>query len=56
MIWLLAVAVVLVLVYEVWATAECRTTISQYCWRLSAKYPPLPFAAGFLMGHLFWKG
>ena len=55
--WLLIVAVALALVYEAWAALTHKAlTISQMCWRVSKDHPIVPFLAGLLCGHLFWRG
>jgi len=32
-----------------------EVSVSATIWRLSRDYPALPFAAGMLAGHLFWR-
>ena len=61
MTYVLVAAVVLALVYEVfWIVKEAKSggaiqglTISELVWHISTKRPIVPFAFGFLMGHLF---
>ena len=61
MTYVLVAAVVLALVYEVtMIVREANSngtikglTISEIFWRVSAKRPVVPFAVGFLCGHLF---
>ena len=45
-----------VLAFDVWLALDGTpgNTISQTVW--ASKSVPLAFAAGFLCGHLFWKG
>jgi len=52
----LLVAITLLLVLEGWALLNKKPndTISETVWRISFKYPFVPFLVGFLMGHLFW--
>jgi hypothetical protein len=49
-------AVIILVAYDILAATLKIPTISQRCWRVYSKYPALVFAAGFLCGHLFWKG
>ena len=52
------VAVALILAaYEalVIALGIPQATISEAVWDWSSRYPYLPFAAGILCGHLFWR-
>lgn len=54
--WLVAVGVALILTYEFWALKQNRgITISEFVWRLSVRYPLIPFAFGGLCGHFFWQ-
>ena len=52
----LAVIALAVMVFEAVAlfNGQPGDTISEITWRLSSKYPPLIFLAGFIAGHLFW--
>ena len=44
-------------VYELTAivTGNWKWTISAMTWRVSARYPLIPFMIGLVMGHLFWQ-
>lgn len=50
------IIIALGLALEVWALMNKKPndTISETIWRVSFKYPLVPFLAGYLCGHLFW--
>ena len=54
--WVSAIAVLGL--YEVYALATGRITLSRTVWNLDrSQYGPLvPFLTGMLMGHFFWSG
>lgn len=49
--------IVLALLYEGWTLINHtpNDTLSEAVWAVATKRPLIPFAAGFLMGHLFWQ-
>ena len=54
MLTALLFGVALVVSYELWAAVtQRRPTISEYVWAVSKQHPSVPFALGFLCGHLF---
>lgn len=55
-VWL--VAVLGLVVYELFALLTKRTTLSRAIWTADrGQYGPLlPFAVGILCGHFFWSG
>jgi len=54
--WFTIISTAIILIYDfiIWCMADTPATISAYIWELSDKSPVMPFAWGFLMGHLFW--
>lgn len=44
------------LILEGWAIMNKKPhdTISETIWKISFRFPFIPFLAGFLCGHLFW--
>jgi hypothetical protein len=52
---LLSVAIVLI-IYDIIVVALFGRdeTISWQMWLISQKYPVIPFALGFVMGHILW--
>ena len=55
MIYLLLAGVVLLFGYEFWAAANGKPgdTISEIALAFARRHPVLPFAVGFVLGHLF---
>lgn len=53
MAWVVGIAALLVV--EVVQLARKRELLSQVVWRLSGRYPLIPFATGVLCGHFFWQ-
>jgi hypothetical protein len=51
--WL--VLLVAALVFEAVAILKGWRTLSQIVWRVSAGFPLLPFLAGVLCGHFFFR-
>jgi zinc transporter ZupT len=51
------VAVAIIAIYDLIAFASGGTgaTISCWFWEVSKVRPVIPFAAGFIAGHLFWQ-
>lgn len=51
-------AIVLLSIWEVYTLVNTKPndTISETVWRASATRPIVPFLAGLLCGHFFWKG
>lgn len=58
LILFLSVVSMLIAAYDIWAVLYRgrMDTISAAIWQLSTQQPIIPFAAGFLAGHLFWQG
>ncbi len=56
-LWLVALTICMIAVYDTWATTVGRPhlTISDLIFLWSSRWPALPFAIGFLCGHLFWR-
>jgi len=54
----LAIALILLALYEAWALLTGHVTLSRTVWMLEkSRYGPLlPFLVGLLCGHLFWSG
>ena len=52
-VWLIGPAAWLI--YDVYALATSRRTLSRFVWEKSKLYPLIPFLSGMLMGHLFWR-
>lgn len=55
---LVIIATIIVLsVYDAFALSlgGMDATISLTIWKTSLRYPVIPFASGFLCGHLFWQ-
>lgn len=54
---LIIVVIILLVIYDFIAflTGGTEATISVVIIRWSREYPAIPFAVGFLMGHLFWQ-
>lgn len=54
--WIAAIS--LLLLYETYALAKGKKTLSRSVWEASrSEYGALiPFFVGFLMGHFFWCG
>lgn len=52
----IALVVASLIGYDVWTAIEHGgpSTISWTLWTLAKGYPVIPFAIGFVMGHLFW--
>lgn len=52
----LLVVIALMLGLEAWAVMNRKPhdTISEIVWRVSFRFPFVPFLVGFLCGHLFW--
>lgn len=48
------VAICIVGIYDGYCQITGRKTLSAWTWEVSRKYPFVPFAAGLVMGHLFW--
>lgn len=51
------VSVIVIIAYDICAAiwGGRHETVSGIIWDWSAKHPVLPFAAGFLCGHLFFN-
>jgi hypothetical protein len=43
------------LAYEAVALLKRWRTLSQVVWSVSARFPLVPFLAGVLCGHFFWR-
>lgn len=56
-LWILAIEVVAIICWDTWVTVrgEPQHTITEIVYRWSSNMPGLPFAVGFLCGHLFWR-
>lgn len=57
-IWLLMIAVTFA-IFEGYALARDKQTLSRWTWNVSKAWPPFPFVCGFLVGFLachFWWG
>ena len=56
-IWLAGLFVCAVILWDTWAATSGheQLEISQLVFSWSRLWPALPFAAGFLCGHLFWR-
>jgi hypothetical protein len=54
--YLVLVAIVLLIVYEIWSIKSVQTgdTLSEMMWKLSER-PLIPFMFGMLCGHYFWR-
>lgn len=54
---LLALVLVMTGVYDLYASYVNPNleTVSEFVWRTSSTYPILPFIAGVVAGHLFWR-
>jgi hypothetical protein len=54
--YLVLVAIVLLIVYEIWSIKSVQTgdTLSEMMWKLSER-PLIPFMFGMLCGHFFWR-
>lgn len=61
-LWSLWIALILAsfCVFEGYAIAKNRTTLSRYVWNLTKAWPPLPLIVGavigFVSGHFWWGG
>lgn len=55
--YVLLVTVVVLILYDILAFCRGGTdaTISNVIYKLSLDNPIIPFAAGMLCGHLFWR-
>lgn len=53
----IAAVIVLILIYDVYilVIGGTGTSVSHELIVWAYKYPVLPFAIGFVMGHLFWR-
>jgi len=53
----IAVAVAIIAIYDIiaFATGGTGATISCWFWEASKVRPVIPFATGFIAGHLFWQ-
>ena len=53
----IGVIIFAILIYDVYIAiiGGTGTTVSHELIAWSYKYPVLPFAVGFVMGHLFWR-
>lgn len=49
------VSVVVILGIDVWLALSGQETISQSIWAIAAKQSIIPFLAGLLCGHLFFR-
>lgn len=50
-----AIAIVAAIVLiDMFLVATGHETISGFIYRLSLSYPAIPFAVGFVCGHVFW--
>lgn len=49
------VALAVVGTYDGYCQLTGQKTLSAWTWAASQKYPFVPFAAGLVMGHLFWS-
>lgn len=56
-LWCVSAAICFAVLYDTWASTQLsgRTTISELITSWSMRWPAVPFAAGFLCGHLFWR-
>lgn len=48
-------ALAIVGVFDGYMYINNKTTLSKAVWEASVKVPFVPFAAGLVMGHLFWS-
>lgn len=55
-VWFILVVIVFSILYDIWVgtTYGSASTISWVTWTTAQHYPAIPFAVGFLAGHLFW--
>ena len=56
-VWMIVVGVTVILaVWDIFLAADTKegNTISEVIRKKAGKYPTIPFAFGFLMGHWFW--
>jgi len=53
MIYIVFIALGLLLVADIYFVVKKELTLSQRIWRLSARFPVIPFGFGLLMGHFF---
>lgn len=56
--WFAYAILLLAVVYEAIALVNGQPgdTLTEITWTLSQQWPILPFAAGVIAGHLFWRG
>lgn len=56
-LWVVAGMICFAVLYDTWASTQPngRTSISELVTAWSFRWPALPFAVGFLCGHLFWR-
>lgn len=52
-VWLVAAAALIA--WDVVAALAGWQTLSEWVWETSPTHPLIPFAAGLLCGHLFWR-
>lgn len=52
----LALVVAFLIIYDIFIVIikGIESTISWTVWSISQKYPVIPFALGFVMGHVLW--
>lgn len=41
---------------DIYLALKGEATLSQFIWQAAKAHPVIPFGAGFLAGHLFWRG
>jgi hypothetical protein len=55
-VWILIAITIVLIVWDIWVAVEPTDgdTISEVVLGWARRTPALPFAVGFLCGHLFW--
>ena len=57
MLWVFAIVAILIICWDTYFTVrdQPQHTVSEIFYQWSINMPALPFAIGFLCGHLFWR-
>ena len=48
------IILLIIVCYDAYLAVTHQPTISQVIWKYSTKWPVIPFALGYVAGHLTW--